>query len=649
MFHQISALFIYFMSVSNSLNLRSSKPPHQRTLTKINFVSGDYPVPQWFDLLPNSKILFPENELPTFQSSQPILDEESLKSQIPIKRHSFLSSKSIIVSKDSEVSAWRLPDVGAWRTLVHEQPDEEPPTLRAYIYGTIELQASHQNKVTEIWDIIKKKGSMRHLSEDDANRVIEALRVSYVALYGRSTQRSLEPMINRVRGTAAVLGELKADVTVVIAAILHEVIVELSENSSVREQLEFRFGKNALNVAEKYSKLPKFMARKALYTPMQSEYHIQMLVSSAEDYRALYIRIADRLHTMRILRSLPLDNAEMKKIAQEALHVYAPLAHKMGVMKVKGELEDLAFRVLDPEMFQKSRYTQIAANKAFQEAADQIQELLLTDDAMKEHKATCRLTYRIKDKYQLYLKMTRKGLKSPSDVRDALGLRIIIENPIRDNETPELHELRAEKLCYHMIGKIRAMEGWSPSSSGFKDYIAGVKDNGYKSLHQYIKNKALGTNVEVQVRTKEMHRTAELGVAAHWYYKDQIYRPEVADSKLYRLAWRSQQQATAKSPAELIGMAKQQLRASRVFVFLEDSSTVINLRAGSTAIDAAMAIRAELGLTAFSISLKGRKIDYSQPLLNGDVIAYEVSSDVSPLRYPVVMKESVSPNAAFQK
>jgi len=591
----------------------NSKPSKTHRITKINFVSGDYPVPQWFDLLPKSKFLLPEGEVVQQQTLAPAeVVQKEMKSSS--------SFQGIIGDREPEAS-WQLPDVSAWRALV-SATDEEPPTLSAYIYGTIEINNAHLHKINELWDAIRKKGSMRHLSDEDSSRVIEALRVAYVALYGKVTQRSLESMILRVKGTAAVLGELKADVTVVIAAILSEVVAELGDSSSIKKQLEFRFGKDALDVAEKYSKLPKFMARKALYTPMQSEYHIQMLVSSAEDYRTLYVRIADRLHTMRILRSLPLDSAEMKKIAQEALHVYAPLAHKMGIMKVKGELEDLAFRVLDPEMFQKSRYTQIAANKAFQEAAEQIQELLLTDQTMAENKATCRLTYRIKDKYQLYLKMTRKGLKSPSEVRDALGLRIIIENPIRSDETTEMREARGEKLCYHMIGKIRSMDGWSPSPSGFKDYIAGVKENGYKSLHQYIKNKALGTNVEVQVRTKEMHRVAELGVAAHWYYKDQIYRPEVASSKLYRIAWRSQQQANAKSPAELIGMAKQQLCASRVFVFLEDCSTVINLRKGSTALDAALAIRAELGLAASAINLKGQDIKSNEPLVNGDILSY---------------------------
>lgn len=188
-----------------------------------------------------------------------------------------------------------------------------------------------------------------------------------------------------------------------------------------------------------------------------------MLVAFLDDYRTLYIRLADRLHTLRLLGTLPLDAVDKKKITQEALSVYAPLAHKMGVMKVKGELEDLAFRFLSPETFRQSKYAQVAANKAYHQAADQIQELINNDSYLKEQKAQYRLTYRIKDKYQLNLKMQRKELKSINEVRDALGLRIIVDAAARKLESPEDHARRSEEICYYFVSKLQALAGWEPT------------------------------------------------------------------------------------------------------------------------------------------------------------------------------------------
>jgi len=334
--------------------------------------------------------------------------------------------------------------------------------------------------------------------------------------------------------------------------------------------------------------------------------------------------LADRVHTLRVLRTLPLDDKERIKIAQEAINVYAPLAHKMSMMKIKGELEDLAFRVLDPKMFQKTRYTQTAANKAYHDAADIIQDVIAKDEYLASQNTTYRLTYRIKDKYQLALKARRKNLKSFGEVRDALGLRIITSTTRNKHESEEAFKQRCNEICYYIVDCLKKLPGWETVPDGFKDFIAGTKTNGYQSLHQYIKNTALGTNVEVQVRTKEMHVIAELGDAAHWHYKDQIYRPEVANSKAYRLAWRSDAQSKVKSPAELIGMAKSQLLASRVFVFLEDKSTVLALKKGVTALDAAFAIHSNIGLGARCINIDGVPVTYNRLLANGETVSVEV-------------------------
>ena len=553
----------------------------------------------------------------------------------------FLEKPTLQVqAENTEILAEAL-SLDAWRAVAFEanQQDEleeppvgeerPPPNLKSYLDGTAVILEPHQSRIRSIYESVTKRGSSKNFNETMMAHLREGARIAYLQLWGKTTARSLEDSINRARGVAAILGDLHADPEVVIAGILQDSFAQIKDDEDVdfiRAEVVKRCGKVAVQIAEGYNRLPKFMARKAEYTPEQSEDHIQMLVTFIEDYRSLYIRVADRLHTMRFLRSLPLDDTDRKKIAQEALCVYAPLAHKMGIMKLKGELEDLAFRYLNPALFRETKYTQFAASKAYHQAADQILDIIDHDPYLLKQKnhSNYVMTYRIKDKYQLNLKMQRKELKSVKDVRDALGLRIIIITNRTRNETAEEHKRRAEHMCYYFVDKLRNLSGWVPAENGYKDYIAGVKENGYRSLHQYIKNKALGTNVEVQVRTMEMHMQAELGAASHWYYKDNLYRPEVANSKKYKLAWRSKQQMEeATSPAQLFGMAMAQLQATRIFFFLNDKATVLNLKRGSTALDAAFAIHTEVGLATHRVMVDGHPVSLDRPLQNGETISVE--------------------------
>lgn len=545
-------------------------------------------------------------------------------------------------SDNSEFRPSWTPDLGAWRVAVPEVGDAgaeqrrpdlvHPPLLQEYLYGEKrKLGEFHEEKVQELWKSVQK-GSLRDLADADAEAVVESLRVAYTGLWGKTTLRSLDVSINRARGIAAVLGELKADVDVVMAGVLHEVIAEFRYDdnfAALRAQLVSRFGEVAIDLAEAYGRLPKLMAKREAYSPAQSEDQVQMLVAFVEDYRCLYIRLADRVSTLRALKRLPLTEEAKSKIATESLNVYAPLAHKMGVMKVKGELEDLAFKVLNPEAFQQTRYTQTAANKAYHEVAEQIQELIQSDPYLRSQNGAFKLTYRIKDKYQLMLKMKRKGFKSLHDVKDALGLRVIIDYPRRKGESESAYLARGDEICYYLIERLKVMPGWEPDAP-LKDYIAGMKDNGYQSLHLYIRNMAVGTHVETQVRTLAMHKTAEMGEAAHWYYKDQIYRPEVASTTGYKKAWRSVKQLEAATPAALIGMAKAQLLKSRVFVILADKATVLNLKRGATALDAAFAIHSSLGLQTSVVMINGKKSRLDRILRNGDIISVVRSSDGQP-------------------
>lgn len=255
-------------------------------------------------------------------------------------------------------------------------------------------------------------------------------------------------------------------------------------------------------------------------------------------------------------------------------------------------------------------------------------QLIMTNSSyLTEQGVRSVLSFRIKDKYQLFLKMQRKNLSSVSQVRDALGMRIIAVYPRRDGETDEDYIERGNSICYHLVSELRNVTGWVPSERGFKDYIKKTKENGYQSLHQYIKNKALGTNVEVQVRTRAMHLKAELGEAAHWFYKDQTYKSDIVERKIYKQVWRSPQQTAARSPAELIGMAKKQLLSTRVLVFLEDRSTVLNMKKGHTALDAAFALHSDVGLTLTGVKVGGKSVGLDYTLQNGDIVSCESCAD----------------------
>ena len=257
------------------------------------------------------------------------------------------------------------------------------------------------------------------------------------------------------------------------------------------------FGEEVIQLCDTYNRLPVFMSKKADYTPIQSENQLQMLVSSAENYQTLFIRLADRLHTIRTLASLTLSEQEQKKLAEEALNVYAPLAHRMGVMMVKGELEDLALGILNPTMYDLTNQQQLRAIQAQQDAEKRIRNILNNDIYLKQQGATFSFDYRVKGKYQLFLKMGRKKL-SLNQVRDALGMRIIFDYPRiqGEGESEESYRERGNAICYHLVTKLRVLEGWKPSDNGFKDYIKDQKDNGYQSLHQYIKSVVFGTHTE---------------------------------------------------------------------------------------------------------------------------------------------------------
>ena len=259
------------------------------------------------------------------------------------EKNSFTETKQI--NPENSVKKSMVPDLGAWRTIL---TDDTPPTLVEYLDGSKILPSFHDAKIMEMWEEIKKRRSIRSFNIKESSQVLDALKIAYVAFYGKKSTAMLELSIEKAIGTGMIISELKGESVVVISGILHDIFQSIpnEESTLVKLLLISRIGAESVALIEKYMKLPKLMTKTTNYTPIQSEYHVQLLVATAEDYRALYIRLAERLHTMRVLKSLKIESSEKIKIAKEVRMVYAPLAHKMGIMKVKGELEDLAFRFL---------------------------------------------------------------------------------------------------------------------------------------------------------------------------------------------------------------------------------------------------------------------------------------------------------------
>ena len=498
MFTLLICLFAFFskgvvgyVKTSRIISISSTRRLNTQVVEHVN----NYPQPSQYDVLTNDEPLNLDSKwLQIFDSTSS-------------------TTNPIVPEKIDVISTpFKLPNVQAWRSSlnsnvfpVKETVQINPPTLHEYLNGIKELSSHHEQYFGQLWD--KLKLSMKnadgkiYINDEGVFKIKEALRIAYVVLHGKVTVRSLEVSIDRARGTAAILGELQADVNLILGGILSDVLAQLSSNpihlGYLRQQLRGMFGEEVIQLCDTYNRLPVFMSKKADYTPIQSENQLQMLVSSAENYQTLFIRLADRLHTIRTLASLTLSEQEQKKLAEEALNVYAPLAHRMGVMMVKGELEDLALGILNPTMYDLTNQQQLRAIQAQQDAEKRIRNILNNDIYLKQQGATFSFDYRVKGKYQLFLKMGRKKL-SLNQVRDALGMRIIFDYPRiqGEGESEESYRERGNAICYHLVTKLRVLEGWKPSDNGFKDYIKDQKDNGYQSLHQYIKSVVFGTHTE---------------------------------------------------------------------------------------------------------------------------------------------------------
>jgi GTP diphosphokinase / guanosine-3',5'-bis(diphosphate) 3'-diphosphatase len=429
--------------------------------------------------------------------------------------------------------------------------------------------------------------------------------------YHRGQRRkSGDPYITHPLAVTTILAELGMDIPTLCAGLLHDTV---EDTDYALDMLRRDFGDTVALLVDGVTKLDKVKLGEAA----QAETVRKMVVAMSRDIRVLVIKLADRLHNMRTMRYMKREKQEQK--SRETLEIYAPLAHRLGMNTIKWELEDLAFAILYPKMYDEIVHLVAERAPKREEFLAQVTDLVQGDLHGAKIKAT--VTGRPKHYYSVYQKMIVRG-RDFTEIYDLVGIRVLVES-VRD--------------CYAALGTIHAR--WNPVPGRFKDYIAMPKFNMYQSLHTTVIGPQ-GKPVELQIRTYSMHRRAEYGVAAHWKYKEDASGkavtggPGTGEGGPGDMAWLRQlldwQRETA-DPSEFLDALRFDLSASEVYVFTPKGD-VVPLPSGSTPVDFAYAVHTEVGHHCIGARVNGRLVPLESKLDNGDVV--EVFTSKAPTAGP---------------
>ncbi|MDT8436071.1 MAG: bifunctional (p)ppGpp synthetase/guanosine-3',5'-bis(diphosphate) 3'-pyrophosphohydrolase [Gemmatimonadota bacterium] len=440
-------------------------------------------------------------------------------------------------------------------------------------------------------------------SEDrlDLDLLVRAFRFSSEKHAGQKRSSGEDYIVHCV-AVATILAEIHPDTVSIAASFLHDVV---EDSSATLEEIEAEFGTEVATLVDGLTKISRVEIRSL--AERQVESYRKLLLSMAQDARVIIVKLADRLHNMRTLEHL--ERERRRRIALETREIYAPLAHRLGMARVRWELEDLAFKFLEPAEYRELADT-IAEKRSEREALIERVVGPLREE-LDVAGIACRVEGRPKHLWSIHRKMQRRG-KPYEEIYDVLAVRVVLDS-VRD--------------CYHALGVIH--NKWTPLTERFHDYIATPKSNLYQSLHTTIFGPG-GRLYEIQLRTEEMHRTAELGIAAHWRYKEQTGGDEVDDT----LTWFRQvlewQQET-REPEEFLEFLKIDLFQDEIFVFTP-AGDVKQLPKGATPIDFAFAVHTEIGFHCAGAKVNGRIAPLSRTLRNGDTVEILTSDAQTPNR-----------------
>jgi guanosine-3',5'-bis(diphosphate) 3'-pyrophosphohydrolase len=403
-----------------------------------------------------------------------------------------------------------------------------------------------------------------------------------------------EDYVNHPVEVAAILADLELDAETIAAALLHDTV---EDTNLTAEEVKREFGAEVARLVDGVTKLGRIALRTD--QQQQAENIRKMMVAMAEDLRVVLIKLADRLHNMRTLDPLP--EPKRRKISRETLDIYAPLAHRLGIGQIKWELEDLAFRNLEPEAYEDV-VKRIARKRHERETlVSDLRDILARE--LEKVGIQADITGRPKHIYSVWQKMTREE-KDFSEIYDLSAIRVQVES-VRD--------------CYGVLGVVHSL--WKPMPGRFKDYIAMPKSNGYQSLHTTVITHT-GEPIEIQIRTHEMHRVAEFGVAAHWTYKEGTDGARDGGSFDQKLSWlRSllEWQSEVGDAESFLNTVKVDLFQDEVYVFTPRGD-VINLPTDSTPVDFAYRIHTEVGHRCIGAKVNGRMVPLDYELKNGEIV-----------------------------
>jgi len=424
---------------------------------------------------------------------------------------------------------------------------------------------------------------------DDLELVRKAYEFSQKNHAGQ-LRASGEPYLVHPLGVAQVLAEMKMDAVAIAAGLLHD---SVEDTSVTIVDIRKEFGEQVAHIVEGVTKISQidFATREE----QQAENLRKMMLAMVDDIRVVLIKLADRLHNMRTLEHLPPERQQ--KIAKETLEIYGPIAHRLGMGKIRGELEDLGFRYLDPLTYQQVHDAVEARRKEGEQFLARVEQTLR--DKLKEAGITAEVESRIKRLFSIHKKLVRQKI-SVDQVYDLYAMRVI---------TKSLQD------CYAVLGIVHNV--WRPVPGRIKDFIAMPRPNFYQSLHTSVITEE-GTPFEVQIRTEEMHRMAEEGIAAHWKYKD----GPVSAQDEQRLAWLRQVvewQRDVSDPTEFLSTLKIDLYPEEVYTFTPKGKVVV-LPRESTPIDFAYTIHTEVGHSCVGAKVNGRMVPLRHKLHSGDIV-----------------------------
>lgn len=456
------------------------------------------------------------------------------------------------------------------------------------------------NDIIPGWDLSTESVSGRL----DVELLARAYRFSEKAHAGQ-TRRNGDPYVTHCVEVAKILAELQLDSITVASGLIHDVVEDTAFSV---EDVEREFGREIAQIVDGLTKIGHLPM--ASREERQVESYRKLLLSVAKDVRVILVKLADRLHNMRTLEWMPAD--KRSRISLETRDLYAPMAHRFGLASVKAELEDLAFKWLEPEEY-RNLAKLIQAKRADRDSLTQEMaqplEQRLRDAGVVVHE----VVGRPKHLWSIYKKMEKRA-KPYEEIYDLYAIRVLVEN------VPE---------CYHALGIIHG--AWTPLQERIKDYIASPKSNGYQSLHTTVFGPR-GTLFEIQIRTRDMHRTAEYGIAAHWLYKES---EKGGKRDLDRhLTWFRQVlelQLDAETPDQFLEFLKLDLYQDEIFVFTPNGD-VIQLPKGATPIDFAFAVHTEVGLHTQGARVNGRIVPLSRELRNSETVEIIRSPNARPSR-----------------